>query len=127
MELISFAIYIHTMIKIYHHSQCSKSRQALAYLQEHSAEIVIQEYMQEVPSRKELKHIVDLLGIKPLELIRQKESIFIEQFKGKSLTDEEWIDAMLAFPILIERPIIIQDGKAVIGRPIENLIQLIEG
>ncbi|MNO06016.1 arsenate reductase [compost metagenome] len=69
--------------------------------------------------------LVTLLQLKPLELIRRNESIFQEKFKNLVLSDEEWISVMLEYPILIERPIVVKDGKAVIGRPIDKVITLI--
>ena len=113
------------MTKIYHNPRCTKSRQALALLEEKNEQIEVVEYLKTNPTKKELTELVDMLGIKPLELIRKGEKIFKEVFKGKDLSDSQWIDAMVANPILIERPIVIKDGKAAIGRPIENVIEIL--
>ncbi|MDM1293021.1 arsenate reductase (glutaredoxin) [Sphingobacterium sp. N143] len=112
------------MIKIYHNLQCSKSCAALDFLQQQDTEIEVQEYLNDVPTKSQLIDLLDQLGLNPLELIRKTEPIFQERFLNLKLTDEQWIDAMLAYPILIERPIIVKDNKAVIGRPIEKVIAL---
>ena len=83
------------------------------------------EYLKTPPSKEELKEIIAMLGIAPLKLIRKGEAEFKENFKGKELSDEEWIDAMVQFPKLIERPIVINDGKAAIGRPPENVLDIL--
>ncbi|MDR2269984.1 MAG: arsenate reductase (glutaredoxin) [Sphingobacterium sp.] len=112
------------MIKIYHNKQCSKSCAALEFLQEHTTELQVQEYLEEVPNKEQLTEILSQLGLKPLTLIRKNEPLFLEKFQHLTLTDEEWVDVMVQNPILIERPIIIKDGKAVIGRPLERVIDL---
>ena len=114
------------MIKIYHNNSCSKSRAAFELLKEKNLEFEIHEYLKNVPSKEELKEIIVLLNIKPFDLIRKNESIFKEKYNQIILTDEEWIDVMLKNPILIERPIVIKDGQAAIGRPIENIINLLK-
>lgn len=114
------------MIKIYHNNRCSKSRAAYQLLEENHAEFEVQEYLKEVPTKKELQDILSMLKMKPLDLIRRTETIFKEKYSGKDFTDAEWIDIMIENPILIERPIVIKDGKAAIGRPIENIIDLLK-
>jgi arsenate reductase len=113
------------MTKIFHNPRCGKSRSALKLLEEKGESVEIVEYLKTNPSKKELIKIIDMLGIAPFELIRKGESIFKEQYKGKQLTDEEWIDAMIKNPILIERPIVIKDGKAAIGRPPEQVLDIL--
>lgn len=109
---------------IYHNPRCTKSRQGLALLKEKGIEPQVIEYLKEKPSKKELKEVIEKLGIKPLELIRRGEADFKSNFKGKELSDDEWIDAMLNYPKLIERPIVIHGNKAVIGRPTEKILEL---
>lgn len=104
---------------------CSKSRAALNLLKDNNEKIEIQEYLKEVPSKAELKEIIAMLKMKPLDLIRKNEAIFMENYKNKNLSDDEWIDIMLENPVLIERPIVVKDGKAAIGRPIEKIIELL--
>ncbi|MNY09576.1 Arsenate reductase [compost metagenome] len=73
-----------------------------------------------------MKNLLTILKMKPLQLMRHHEPIFQENFKDLILTDNEWIDVMLQYPILIERPIVVKNGQAVIGRPIENIIKLLQ-
>ena len=109
------------MIQIYHNSRCGKSRECLTFLENSGKEYEVVKYLEDVPTFEELKSIIKKLGIKPIELIRQKEKIWIENFKGKELTDDEIIQAMISNPILIERPIVINADKAVIARPLEKI------
>ena len=111
--------------KIYHNPQCSKSRCALDFLLENKRDVHVREYIKEPLSKEELKSIIDLLGISAFELIRKSEAVFKDQYKGKTLNDDQWIDAMIQFPKLIERPIVVKDGKAVIARPTENIQALL--
>ncbi len=114
------------MIKIYHNNSFSKSRAAFELLKDKNLEFEIHEYLKNVPSKEELKEIIVLLNIKPFDLMRKNQSSFKEKYNQMILTDEEWIDVMLENPILIERPIVIKDGQAAIGRPIENIINLLK-
>lgn len=107
------------MIKIYHNNRCSKSRCGLEILEKSGKNFQIIKYLENVPSTKELKDIIELLKIKPIQLVRKNESIWKEKFKNKVLSDSEIISAMIEYPKLIERPIIINGDKAVIGRPPE--------
>jgi arsenate reductase (glutaredoxin) len=112
-------------MKIYHNTECSKSQGALCILQEISditgetPEII--EYLKTPPTASELQELLKMLGMKPFDLVRKNEEIYLNNFQGKEFSDEEWIDIMLKHPILIERPIIIHNGKAVIGRPPETV------
>lgn len=113
------------MIKIYHNPRCGKSREGLAILEKSQQRFEIIKYLETPPTRVELEKIIEQLGIKPIELIRIKENVWIEHFKGKNLSDSEVIDAILTYPILMERPIVIKGKKAVLGRPpekIENIL-----
>lgn len=106
-------------MKIYHNPRCSKSRQGLAILNESKLNFEIINYLETPTSIKELTAIIKLLGISPIGLVRKNEAIWKENYKGKNLTDKEIIVAMAEHPKLIERPIVINNGKAVIGRPPE--------
>ena len=113
------------MIKIYHNPRCSKSRQGLEILENSKKEFKVIKYLEEIPSEEELKEIIKLLGITPIQLIRKTEKVWKEEFKGKELSDTEIIKAMLNHPKLIERPIVINNNKAVIGRPTEAILAII--
>lgn len=113
-------------MKIYHNPRCSKSRQTLELLQQNTNDkIEIIEYLNNVPTVKELTEIITLLKIKPEELARKGEDVYKEKFKGKTLKDSEWIKAMVENPKLIERPIVINGNKAIIGRPPEKVLELL--
>ncbi len=116
-----------TMIQIYHNPRCGKSRTCLAFVDESNQEYEIIPYLTETPSFEELKKLIGKLNFKPIELIRTKEKIWIENYKEKTLTDSEIIQAMIENPILIERPIVIKDGKAIIGRDMEKVASFLEG
>ncbi|MDV7188396.1 arsenate reductase (glutaredoxin) [Lutibacter sp. TH_r2] len=106
-------------MKIYHNPRCSKSRQGLAILEETNVNFETIKYLDTPISKEELTEIISLLNISPIELVRKNETIWKENFKGKVLSDKEIINAMVQNPKLIERPIVINNGKAVIGRPPE--------
>ncbi len=114
------------MIKIYHNSRCSKSRNSLNLLNENNLKFEVVEYLKTPLNKKELIELISKLGIQAKDLIRKGEKDFKENFKGKELSEDQWVDAMIQFPKLIERPIVEKDDKAVIGRPIENVIELIK-
>ena len=111
-------------MKIYHNPRCSKSRQTLELLREHTDKIEIIEYLKDIPSENQLKEVLSFLDLKPQDVLRKGESIFKENFKGKEFTDDEWIKHMIEYPKLTERPIVIKDNKAVLGRPPENVKKL---
>lgn len=113
------------MIKIYHNNRCSKSRCGLELLENSGKEYEIVKYLETPPTSEELKHIIKLLGITPIELVRKNEAIWKENFKGKELSDSDVISAMATYPKLIERPIVISGNKAVIGRPPERILDII--
>ncbi|MCM4171628.1 arsenate reductase (glutaredoxin) [Arenibacter sp. TNZ] len=113
------------MIKIYHNPRCGKSREGLAILENSGKEYEIIKYLEEVPTKKELEAILKILGISPLELVRTNEAIWKEKYRGKSLTDDEIVVAMIENPKLIERPIVIQNKHGVIGRPPEKIKDLL--
>ncbi len=107
------------MITILHNPRCSKSRAGLQYLEDKGLQFEVCKYLDEPLTPDELTEILRKLGKRPMDIIRTKEDIFKEEFHDKELSDEEWILAMLEYPKLIERPIIINGDKAVIGRPAE--------
>ena len=111
--------------KVYHNPRCGKSRAALKYMDEHEIPYETIFYLKDSPDINQIKEILGKLNIKPLDLIRKKEKIFIELYKNMNLTGDEWIKVMADNPILIERPIIFNEKKAVIGRPAEKIAELI--
>jgi arsenate reductase len=112
-------------MKIYHNPRCSKSRQTLALIQKKGQEVEIIEYLKEALSFEDLESILEMLSIKAIELIRTNEIIWKENYKGKEMTDQELINAMMENPKLIERPIVVKNGKAIIGRPPEKVLNLL--
>ena len=113
------------MTTLYHNPRCSKSRETLRLLEDAGETVEIVRYLDNPPSKKELKQIISLLGIKPIDLVRTKENEWIENYKGKTLTDDKVIDAMVKFPKLIERPIAIKGLKAAVGRPPEDVLKIL--
>ena len=113
------------MIKIYHNPRCRKSREGLQILQESSQEFKIIDYLKKGVSFDELKSIIYLIAITPIKLIRKNEAIWKYHYKGKILNDAAIISSMIEHPKLIERPIVINKERAIIGRPPENIKQIL--
>lgn len=113
------------MIKIYHNPRCSKSREALNILEAETTDFKVIKYLDEELNAKELSDIIKLLSIKPIELIRKNESLWKDNFKNLTFTDKELIDLMIKYPKLIERPIVVNGNKAVVGRPPEKILDVI--
>ena len=111
---------------IYHNPNCTKSRATLVLLQQRGIEPKVIEYLKTPPTEVELKAIIGKLGIKAEQLVRKGEDVYKAQYAGKTLTDPQWIEAMVKDPVLIERPIVVSGTRAVIGRPPENVGALIE-
>lgn len=109
------------MISIYHNPRCKKSREGLTILEDSGQDFETLKYLDDTPSPEDLKIIIKKMGIKPVELVRKQEQIWKEKFKSKDLSDSEIIDALHDFPKLIERPIVINGEKAIIGRPPEDI------
>ena len=113
-------------ITIYHNPKCSKSRQTLKLLQEQGIKPAIIEYLHNPPTAEKLKEILSLLGISPRDLMRKKEDEYKELGLANSdLSDEDLIDLMIKNPILIERPIVLANGKAALGRPPEQVLKIL--
>ena len=113
------------MIVIYHNPRCRKSREGLQILEESGKDFEIVKYLENTPTKEELSDIIKLLGIKPIDLVRKNESIWKENYKNKQLSDNEIITAMVENPKLIERPIVVNKNKAIVGRPPENIKKII--
>ena len=110
---------------IYHNPRCSKSRAALALIQGQGDAVQVIEYLRHPPSETELEEILDLLGVEPIEIVRRGEAKFKElSLAGRQLSRAEWVEVLVAHPRLLERPIVLREGRAVIGRPTERVLQL---
>lgn len=112
-------------MKIYHNPRCRKSRETLAILEEKGIKPEIILYLENIPTQKELKEVISLLKIKPAELLRKSEAAYKDLIKGKDHTDKQLIKLMVENPKLIERPIVIKNKKAIIGRPPEKVLEII--
>lgn len=113
------------MIKIYHNPRCRKSREGLAVVENSGEEFEVVKYLENVPSKEELRQILSCLAITPEMLVRKNEAIWKENYRGKLLSDEEVLDAMIAHPKLIERPIIVKGDQAIIGRPSARIQEIL--
>ena len=115
-----------TTVTIWHNPRCSKSRQTLALIEGRGIRPEVVEYLKSPPSREDVALVVQLLGISPLALMRKGETVYKElEIGGRPLGDDELIAAMAANPILIERPVVIANGKAALGRPPENVLEIL--
>lgn len=112
-------------MKIYHNPRCTKSRQGLAFLKDQNIDPEVIEYLKTPISKDELEDLLKKLAIPAIDLIRKNEAIWKQEFKNKSLSESDLIDAMIEYPKLIERPIIVKGDKAVIGRPTEIIKTII--
>ena len=113
------------MIKIYHNKRCGKSRAGLKLLEDSGKEYQVINYLDTVPTFEELKKIIDMLGIRPIELFRKNELVWKEKFKNKDFSDKEFINIMVKNPKLIERPIVINGNVGVVGRPTEKILEIL--
>lgn len=113
------------MITIYHNPRCQKSRLGVKALEESGQAFTIVKYLETPLTVEQLKTIVQQLGLSPLELVRTQEAIWKSDFKGKVLSDEEILQAMTVHPKLMERPVVVNGDKAVIGRPTERILDLL--
>ena len=114
------------MTTIWHNPRCSKSRQTLALLEERGISPAVRLYLDDAPSTTEVTQVLSQLGIEPWELLRRGEKVFKDLGLGKDSADDALIEAMSANPILIERPIVIHDGGAALGRPPESVLGLFD-
>lgn len=115
------------MITIYHNPKCSKSRESLQLLKENDVSPTIIEYLKDFPSKSDLKEILKKLKLPVTEIIRFKENVAKElniTAKDKK-SEDEWLNLIIENPILLERPIIVKNKNAVIGRPPENILSIL--
>lgn len=113
-------------IVIYHNPRCSKSRSACEMITARGLNAEVIDYLKTPPKHDELRDLLNKLGMKAEELVRRGEPVFKEKYAGRTLSDDQWLDALVAHPILIERPIVVCGARAVIGRPPENVLELLD-
>ncbi len=115
------------MLKIIHNPRCRKSREALKLLHERRLSPIVIEYLKSPLEKKQIEELISLLKKSDIEkIIRKNESIYKEQYKNKILSKSDIVEALMAHPILLERPIVVKDKKAIIGRPPENILDLLK-
>jgi len=110
-------------LRIYHNPRCSNSRAACALLAEQGLEPVVVDYLKDPPSLETLRELVGMLGVAPLAIVRQGEAVFKEHYAGRTLTDSEWLEALAAHPVLLQRPIVVKGDRAIVARPPEKLLE----
>ena len=114
-----------TPVRIYHNPRCSKSRSACAILAEKGIEAEVVEYLKTPPDRATLSALLARLGLRAEELVRKGEAIVKTEYAGRTMSDEDWLEAMLAHPVLIERPIVVVGERAVVARPPKRVLELL--
>jgi arsenate reductase (glutaredoxin) len=114
------------MITVYHNPRCGKSRTACQLMEEKGIAFETVKYLETPLTVEQLRTLIQQLGIRPHELIRTGEEVYKTNYKSKQLSDEQWLQAMAAHPILIERPIVVNHGKAVIARPPEKVWEVVK-
>ena len=112
-------------LKIYHNPRCRKSRETLDLIYKKNIDVEIVEYLKNPISKTELNKLVKYLGFTPIDLVRKEESLWKEKYKNKNLSRENILKAMVENPKLIQRPIVVKNEKAVLGRPPELVLKLI--
>lgn len=114
-----------TTCRLYHNPRCSKSRGALALLEERGVEAELVRYLDTPPSRDELLALLAKLDMRPSELVRRSEEVCKTEYADREMSEDNWLDAMLAHPVLIERPILVCGDRAVVARPPERVLELL--
>jgi arsenate reductase len=114
------------MLKVYFKPNCATCQTALSLLKKNTEEeLELIEYLVEIPTQKEIKEILKMLGMRAKDLVRKKEHLYKEKYDRKKISNAEWVKILAENPILIERPIIVKDGKAIIGRPVEKILDIL--
>lgn len=114
------------MITIYHNPRCTKSREGLEVLKNSGEDYQVREYLKEPVTEEELSALLEKLGMVPIELVRTEEKTWKEKYKGKDLSDKELIRIMTEHPKLIQRPIVVKNNVAVVGRPAARIKELLD-
>lgn len=112
-------------IRIYYNPRCSKCRETVALVTERGYTTELVEYLLNPPSKEELRDLLSKLNMQPQELLRKGEEVYKLNYSGRSLNDEEWLEVLLAHPVLMERPIVVRGNKAVVARPAEKALTLL--
>ncbi len=112
-------------MQFYHNPRCRKSREALSLLQEKGIEPELVLYLKDPPTREAFRALLKKLDMPARDLIRRNDAIYKENYKGKELSEEEWLDALTEHPKLMERPILVKGDQAVVGRPPERVLELV--
>jgi arsenate reductase len=110
---------------IYHNGECSKCKETTALLQDKGYEIAYRFYLFEPPTEEELKEVLNKLQINPSALVRKTEPLYIEEYEGKTLTEEQWLQVLLQHPVLMQRPVVINGNRAIIARPPEKVLEIL--
>jgi arsenate reductase len=113
------------MLTIYHNPRCRKSRETLNFIKDAGHEVEIIEYLKDPPTEEDLRQVVKKLGISVSDLLRKNEAVFKEKYKGQEINEDDWYKILSENPILIERPIVVKDGDAILGRPPENVLKFL--
>ena len=114
-----------SVVTIYHNPRCSKSRRTLEMLRENGVEPNIVEYLKTPPDKAALQEITKMLGVNAEQIVRKGEDTFKQNFAGRALSEDQWLEALVRHPVLIERPIVVKGTQAVLGRPPENVLDLL--
>tara|TARA_B100000945_G_C20007864_1_gene424046 strand:+ start:232 stop:576 length:345 start_codon:yes stop_codon:yes gene_type:complete len=112
-------------MKIYHNPRCRKSRETLSIIQSNNCQVTIIEYLKNPLNKSELKNIIRMLNISAFDLIRKEDTLFKKNYKNQKLTEEESLELLCLHPILIQRPIVVKDNEAILGRPPINVLDLL--
>jgi arsenate reductase len=113
-------------ITIYHNARCTKSREACSILEDKGLAFDTVEYLKTPLNQTQIKALLKKLNLKAEEIVRKSEPLFKEKFASKKLTEAQWIKTLSENPILIERPILVKGNKAIIGRPVERVIEILK-
>lgn len=108
-------------MKIYHNPRCRKSRETLNIIQNHGIEPEVVLYLETPPTRKEIREVLSKLHIRAEELVRKEEKLYKDEYRNRELSEDEWIEVLAENPKLIQRPVVINGKKAIIGRPPESV------
>ncbi|AJW61544.1 Arsenate reductase [Elizabethkingia miricola] len=113
-------------IQILHNSRCTKSREALQYLENQNIDFELINIIQNPLNKQEVASVLQKLGMKAEDLVRKSDALFKEKYVGQELDEDDWVNVLVDNPTLIQRPVVIKDNKAVIGRPLENIVDFLK-